>query len=91
MRAGTRVNVEQASKRIDAEADPAVIRGKPLTHWEESDTRTDVFPPGVVALARMEEERSGNTGSPVSGVSCTNWKSGEEQSGLAGWRIGPHY
>ena len=46
MRAGTRVNVEQASKRIDVEADPAVIRGKPRTHWEESDTCTDLFPPG---------------------------------------------
>ena len=46
MQAETRVIVEQASKRNDAEADPAVIRGKPLAHWEESDTRTDVFPPG---------------------------------------------
>ena len=28
-----------------------------------------------MALARMEDERSGNTGSPVNGVARTNWKS----------------
>ena len=43
------------------------IRGKSLGHTKRVITHRCV-PAGVVALARMEDERSGNTGSPVSGV-----------------------
>ena len=40
MRAGTRVNVEQASKLGDTEADPPVFRGRPLADGEASDAGT---------------------------------------------------
>jgi len=46
MQAGTRVNAEQASKRVDAEADPPSTRGRPPTGREESDGTTGWFPPG---------------------------------------------
>ena len=46
MRAETRVNAEQAPKRVIAEADPPQVRGRPPTGREESDTSTGRFPPG---------------------------------------------
>ena len=58
MRAATRVNAEQASKREDAEADPIATSGKAATDREASETSTGRFvkrPPGVtgfVVIAR---------------------------------------
>ena len=46
MRAGTRVNAEQAPKRTNAEVDPPFIRGRPPTGREESNASTGWFPPG---------------------------------------------
>ena len=67
MRAATRVNAEQASKREDAEADPIATSGKAATDREASETSTGRFR-RAVAAARMEEGNGGNTGSPVGGV-----------------------
>ena len=43
MRAATRVNAEQASKREDAEADPIATSGKAATDREASETSTSRF------------------------------------------------
>ena len=43
MRAATRVNAEQASKREDAEADPIATSGKAATDREASETSTGRF------------------------------------------------
>ena len=43
MRAATRVNAEQASKREDAEADPIATSGKAATDREASEMSTGRF------------------------------------------------
>ena len=68
MQAGTRVNAEQASKRLSAEADPPVIRGRPPTGWEASDATHRLVSAGVVAPACMEGGKRSNTGSPAGAV-----------------------
>ena len=66
MRAATRVNAEQASKRADAGADPPGGRGR-LTSTGKRATKAPADPAGVVAAARMEEGDGSNKGSPVGG------------------------
>ena len=64
-------------------------------HLLASEFSNSKFPPDFIAhsfsarvvalaLARLEDERIGNTGSPVSGVSCTNWKSARSSLGWQG-------
>ena len=60
-----------------------------MAYWEVRDKSTDTTSVGVLAVARMEDERSGNTGSPVDGVRTHQLVIREEWTGLAVWRIGP--
>ena len=46
MRAGTRVNVEQALETGNAGADPPEKWGRPKTEGEASDAGTPLDPPG---------------------------------------------
>ena len=86
MRAGTRVNVEQASKR--AMRGPTHLRnGEGRTEGEASDAGTSLDPPGWT-LARMEGEEGGNMGSPVGGEARTEPGPREGEAGPAGWRRG---
>ena len=85
MRAGTRVNVEQASKR--AMRGPTHLRNGEGRRG--SERRGHPFgPAGVVTLARMEGEEGSNMGSPVGGEARTEPEARESQSGPTGWRRG---
>ena len=44
-----------------------------------------------MALARMEEEGSSNTGSPAGDAARINRSPARGRPGRAGWRIGPYY
>ena len=73
----------------NVEADSFEIKRKAVgvLGSERQERRYD-FRRGI-GSARMEDERSGNTGSPVSGVSTHQLVIREEWTGLAVWRIGP--
>ena len=68
MRAATRVNAEQASKREDAEADLIATSGKAATDREASEMSTGRFPPGQWRRHAWKEGNGSNTGSPVGDV-----------------------
>ena len=84
MQAGTRVNAEQAPKRIDAEADPTVMRGRPPTGWEESDATHRPVSAGVLAPACMEDGKCSNTGSPAGAVARGNRNPARDRPGRQG-------
>lgn len=83
------MKAEQVSKRVMWE--PILheigevvgcLGSKRQIHW--------AIPIGVVILACMQDERSGNPGSPVSVANGTEQPALREgQAGLAGWRSGP--
>ena len=72
IQAKTRVNAEQAPKRVMRE--PTLLQqGEGRRRFgKKSDTMHRAAPAGVMALACMEEGRRGNTGSPVGGVARIN-------------------
>ena len=83
MRAGTRVNVEQASKR--AMRGPTHLRnGEGRSRRGKRATRAPLGTRRVVTLARMEEEEGGNTGSPAGGEAATERQLVRVRLGLQG-------
>ena len=89
MRAATRVNVEQASKRAMRRPTRRNNGGR-LPPAGKRATRAPVGSAGVMTAARMEEGGGGNTGSPVGGGHAPTGTR-EGQAGPAGWRRGPQY
>ena len=59
-----------------------------MAHWEVERQAHRCVSAGVLTLARMEEERSSNTGSPGNGVARTELVIREDWTGLSGWRRG---
>ena len=88
MRAATRVNAEQASKREDAEADPIATSGKAATDREASEMGTGRFRRGSGGGTHGRGEQQQH-GKPCA-VTCTCQPEPREgQAGPAGWRTGP--
>ncbi len=46
---------------------------------------------GVLTLARLEDGKRGNTGSPIGAFARGKLASCEGQAGPVGWRMGPYY
>ena len=72
----------------DAGADPPEVGGRPTAGREESDTGTDLLPPGWWHWHawKMREEATREALS----VACTRQPDPREgQAGPAGWRMGP--
>jgi len=82
MQAGTRVNAEQASKDIDAEADPSEFRGRPLPLGEIAIASSGSV--GVMASACMEEEINGTRETPAVRGRGSQPELREEQAGSIG-------
>ena len=85
MQAVTRVNTEQASKRVDAEADPAKRRGRPPPQVKRTE-RAACGSAGVLVTACMEEGNRRNTGNPAlwSNVRPTGRPRGTGRAGQGG-------
>ena len=89
MRAATRVNAEQASKREDAEADPIATSGKAAIGREESEESTGRFRRGSGGSTHGRWERQQH-GKPCRWRACVNWNPARGRAGPAGWRTGPY-
>ena len=81
--AATRVNVEQASKKGDAEADPPIFRGR-LPASGKRAMRAPGVSAGVLTAACVQEGNRGNTGSPVGGAPAPNRESARTSLGRQG-------
>ncbi len=81
MRAATRVNAGQASKRVMRKPTRRHPRGR-LTLAGKRATRAPAGSAGVVAAARMEEGGGSNTGSPW------RWRGTRQPTAREGW-VGP--
>ena len=88
MRAATRLNAEQASKRVTRKP-TRLNNGGRLPAVGKRATRAPTGSAGVVAAARVEEGDGRNTGSPAGGVACANRQPARVRSGRSGWRRGP--
>ena len=66
MQALTRVNAEQASKR--AMREPTCRTDGEGRRWSSNERRSSTGPAGVLAMACLEGESTGNTGSPSGGT-----------------------
>ena len=78
------MNIEQASKGFIVEADPPKFRGRPVLDLGSEQLRHWISSAGVMMSARMEEEGSGNTGSPVDGDAHIELAACEGEAGSVG-------
>lgn len=82
------MNVEQTSRRCNAEAD-SFDMGKKADHALGSERHAHrCVSAGVLTLTRTEDDRGDNTGSPCNGVARTEPAIREDRTGLAKWRRG---
>ena len=87
--AGRNVSERRAGPETgNCESRPSVNKGKTASGNRKRATRALPTLAGVLVSARMEEERSRNTGSPGDGVARTKPTTREGQVGSSGWRMG---
>lgn len=90
MQAITRVNAEQASKTGNAEADPAMSRGRPLSQVKRAKSNLR-FRRGI-GDGMHERGRQSQHGKPhCVAERKANWKPVRDRPGVMGWRRGPRY
>ena len=87
MQAVTRVNAEQTSKR--AMREPTYLTDGEGRRWSSYERRRSTGPAGVVAMACVQGESTGNTGSPSGGTMAfpTGRPRGTGRA-AEGWRTG---
>ncbi len=87
VQAATRVNVEQASKKDDVQADPTAISGKAEMAGRVERRVRPAATPGYWRR-HVHKESARNTGSPKAWSAMTNRKPVRDRLGALGWRRG---
>ena len=90
VQAATRVNVEQASKKDDVQADPTAISGKAEMAGRVERRLRPTAAPGYWRQ-HVHKESARNTGSPKAWSAMTNRTPARDRSGALGWRRGSQY
>ena len=87
MRAATRVNAEQASKRTMCRPTRLQFRGRLIRLDEMSEDDAQFAAPGYWRQ-HVHKESARNTGSPKARSGMTNQTPARERLGALGWRRG---